>query len=230
MKKIRITHEDGVAIEERPSIPIISNSDIFQPVSEMLNNNAPKLKNSGNHKKWLFSDILLGFETFKIVNNLTSQERFTIKRKFKVPLGDSKWPQHIWGMKLGSISDSIRNNNTWKSNKPQLQDIGFDYNPQKYNYSFTEILKAFQVYKTINKIEGTFSVPKSFSVPKESQDWPEDTWGINLGGITKHIRNRGSYKNHREQLLEVGFDYSPQAKKRKIIKPENNNNDDEENA
>lgn len=209
----------------------ISNADIFQTENQI--NTGQKMKNSGNHKKWLFADILAGFEIYKAVSNLTAHEKFTVKRKFKIPHGDLTWPEHLWGMKLGSISDSIRNNNTWKSNKQQLLDIGFDYNPQKYNYGFTEILKAFQIYKTLNKIDGTFSVPKSFSVPKNSFDWPEDTWGINLGGITKHIRNRGSYKIHREQLIEIGFDYSPQAKKRKIstIIPANdddNNNDTNE--
>ena len=54
---------------------------------------------------------------------------------------------------------------------------------------------------------GNFSIPSQFEIPSNSSDWPESVWGLKLGTVVRDIRTKGSFKDYREELEEMNFDY-----------------------
>jgi hypothetical protein len=44
-----------------------------------------------------------------------------------------------------------------------------------------------------------------FVVPKDNTDWPEETWGMNLGFVCSRIRYNTSYKEKQESLISLGL-------------------------
>jgi hypothetical protein len=47
-----------------------------------------------------------------------------------VPTGDSAWPEHLWGMKLGGNASKIRCGEAYVQHKEKLEAMGFDYGNQ----------------------------------------------------------------------------------------------------
>jgi hypothetical protein len=80
--------------------------------------------------------------------------------------------------------------------------MGFDY-----KYGWENMRLAFEIYK---KLKGELNVPNSFVVPANDSAWPEELWGMKLGRAACTIRNQGAYKDYKEDLVAMGFDYSPQ--------------------
>jgi shikimate 5-dehydrogenase len=160
-----------------------------------------------NKKRYEFEDIYKAFEAYKSFNNINGL--FTVPINFEIPFNDDNWPKETWGMKLGNITGRIRSSNAWKHNRLELEELGFDYSSQEFN-SFEVIYKAFETYKRLNNINGLFTVPRRFIVPSNDDNWPKETWGMNLGILTSRIRNSNAWKDHRLELEELGFDYSSQ--------------------
>ena len=51
---------------------------------------------------------------------------------------------------------------------------------------------------------GNLLVPTSFVVPSGGWGWPKRSWDVRLGVVVQTIR-RGSYKDRRDELLDMGF-------------------------
>jgi hypothetical protein len=64
------------------------------------------------------------------------------------------------------------------------------------------ILRALLHYKFLNS---DLVVPQNFIVPNETDEWPDEFWGLNLGHITNNIKSGQSYTGYREELLKIGF-------------------------
>jgi hypothetical protein len=54
-----------------------------------------------------------------------------VHQKFVIPEGSD-----LWGLKLGSIVNTVRNNNYYKELRPELEEMGFDYDPQPIGYGW----------------------------------------------------------------------------------------------
>lgn len=50
-------------------------------------------------------------------------------------------------------------------------------------------------------------MPSKFVVPNSS-DWPEQTWGMRLGQTVSNIRRDNVYKKQREDLINMGFEFT----------------------
>ena len=53
-------------------------------------------------------------------------------------------------------------------------------------------------------------VPCNFVVPW-SRDWPEEFWGLKLGGVVNNIRGGRTHADKKKELEAAGFDFAKQA-------------------
>jgi hypothetical protein len=126
---------------------------------------------------------------------------------FIIPTNDALWETEsdLWGFQLGITVNNIRNNNHYKSQRAELEEMGFKYDRQQYGWDLVK--RALQAYE---KKRGNLLVPYLFMIPLNSSSWHEDLWGIFLGSVVKNIRNDNEYGGHRAELEEMGFDYIDQ--------------------
>ena len=57
-----------------------------------------------------------------------------------------------------------------------------------------------------------------FVVPENDERYPEETHGLNLGHRVSHIRLRGDYPEHREQLEALGIVFKNNLNEMKLSK------------
>lgn len=79
------------------------------------------------------------------------------------------FPEEVWGLKLGWIVDSIRNNNAYNEMRDELMLLGFDFDSRaKYPYDVIKIsLLKYQ------EIHDNMLVPRIFVVPID-RGYPEE--------------------------------------------------------
>jgi hypothetical protein len=127
-----------------------------------------------------------------------------VPRPFVVPHNHPKWPESTWGINLGRVTGSIRNDGSFKNHKQELVDMGFDFakqaNPLAIPWEVVEA--ALLAYKGL---EDHLVVPDGFVVPHGDPKWPESTWGVRLGRIVANIRYNGYRFAHRQELLAMGL-------------------------
>jgi hypothetical protein len=103
---------------------------------------------------------------------------------FLVPGDDGDWPSELWGMKLGRTVCCIRGGRSYLDRTDKLDDMGFDFNPQRKSYGWVTIKLDLETYK---EIYGDLQVPSPFVVP-EDRKWHKELWGMKLGSIVDSIR------------------------------------------
>jgi hypothetical protein len=124
---------------------------------------------------------------------------------FVVPTDDMTWPKETWGMNLGTVVSSIRAGTSYVGQREDLESIGFDFNPQQSIYE--SIRAALLKYKDL---KGNMLIPQRFVVPVNDITWPKETWGMKLGTKVDSIRGGKSWKDKREDLESIGFNFDPQ--------------------
>ena len=129
-------------------------------------------------------------------------DNLLVPNEYIVPANDTRYPEEVREMRLGSAVCSIRNNNHYKEHKEELIDMGFDYNSQVRE--FEEVEAALLIYK---QIYGNLLVPREFIVPTNDTRYPEKVRGMRLGKTVSSIRSYACYKDHKEELLAMGFDF-----------------------
>jgi hypothetical protein len=144
-----------------------------------------------------------GFVTYK-----EEQGDLNVPREFVIP-SSAPWAEETWGMKLGTIVNTIRDQGIYlRDDKPErkewLDEIGFVWDDLERRW------EAAQTVLTVYKEEhGDLNVPFRFVIPS-SAPWAEETWGMKLGSIVSHIRSRRDYLSddnpERKQWLDdMGF-------------------------
>jgi hypothetical protein len=112
-----------------------------------------------------------------------------------------------WGMKLGSVVNTIRGGKSHVDKRKDLESIGFNYESQSRSHGYELVKVALQTFKDLN---GDMLVPKKFVVPINDITWPEETWGMKLGNVVNNIRGGNSHVKKREDLESIGFNFNPQ--------------------
>jgi hypothetical protein len=131
-----------------------------------------------------------------------------VPQSYVVPNDDESWPKETWGMKLGGVVSNIRSGNSYKDKRQELMSIGFDYSLQSTSQNYAAAESALLRYKDMY---GDMLVPCAFTIPYDDDSWPEETWGLRLGGVVSKIRGGRSYKDKRQELINIGFDFNPQS-------------------
>jgi hypothetical protein len=126
-----------------------------------------------------------------------------VPSKFVVPWSKD-WPEEMWNLKLGWIVRNIRGGIQYSKYKEELIALGFDFSRRRNNIGWVATKLALETYMSIH---GNLQVPKKFRVPHSSLDWPEMTWGIPLGTSVRNIRINLIYVEHRDELIQLGFNF-----------------------
>ena len=132
-----------------------------------------------------------------------------VPNKFEC-IGDG-WPASLQGYKLGSRVHSMRYQGAYRDSEEmrrRLQAVGFNPRARKRaTYGGPLVLSALRSYR---ELHGDLRVPLDFEVPIDDPRYPIETHGMKLGHVVMHTRNRGSYKEYRDQLDALGFEWIPQ--------------------
>ena len=95
-----------------------------------------------------------------------------------------------------------------------LSKLGFqlDAKAASTDLRYQKVYDALVRYK---ELYGDLVVPQPFTVPENSDDWPESTWGLRLGARVNAIRSQGTFVKsdplRKEELDELGFVWEPPA-------------------
>jgi len=122
--------------------------------------------------------------------------------EYKIAEDDIRYPEQMRGRALGNIVHMIRTSNHYKEHKEELLAIGFNYQLQVGR--FEEVKAALLIYK---QIYGNLLVPREFVVPTYDTRYLEEVRGMRLGKTVSSIRSYACYKDHKEELLAMGFDF-----------------------
>jgi hypothetical protein len=130
-----------------------------------------------------------------------------VLQEFRVPKGDSKWPDRLWGQKLGVQVSSIRSQGHFakqvRAEAEELERIKFCHDSTIYDRDWREkLIPALEVFQ---QEFGNCNVGLNFRVPSSSP-WPRAAWKMHLGNAVSAIRcgQLGVGRDHRE-LDELGF-------------------------
>jgi len=130
-----------------------------------------------------------------------------VLQEFRVPKGDSKWPDRLWGQKLGVQVSSIRSQGHFakqvRAEAEELERIKFCHDSTIYDRDWREkLIPALEVFQ---QEFGNCNVGLNFRVPSSSP-WPRAAWNMHLGNAVSAIRCGllGVGRDHRE-LDELGF-------------------------
>ena len=149
-----------------------------------------------------FDKILEGLENYKRIYG-----HLEVENGFKVPHKDTDiWPHHLRGYNLGSRIHSIRYQNAYNDDEQmeRLREIGFVNRPRRRQCGGPTVLTALRCYKAKY---GHLNVPVKYKVPDDDKDFPEGIRGMALGITAAKIRSRGDYKEYRDQLDALGFEW-----------------------
>jgi hypothetical protein len=137
-----------------------------------------------------------------------------IPRRYEVP-AEEPWSEGFWRMGLGNLAKHIRCRGVFVPDNPErkqwLEERGFRFETTKSLNIENDIrwrdsvLPALTAYRDVH---GDLNVPYAFVVLAE-EPWPEESWGLGLGQVTKDIRYRGAYirtrPERRQQLEDMDF-------------------------
>ena len=80
---------------------------------------------------------------------------------------------------------------------------------------FDRIRRALLEYKAVY---GDLLVPARYVIPTNDTRYSDDSKGMKLGSGIYHIRMQNTYKEHKEELLVMGFDYDSQVREFEEVK------------
>lgn len=126
----------------------------------------------------------------EIYGNLLVPMRFVVT-------DEDEWPAEYIGMKLGSAVSSIRKG-FYPDKKEELLSLGFIYvQRKKYDYEAVKIA----VYKYRELYNGDTKIPAKWNIPQDDPWFPEETWGMCLGSISKRIKNGDLFPGKSTELF-----------------------------
>lgn len=140
--------------------------------------------------------ILPALETYKRFHG-----DLLVSTDFIVPEDDDVWPVRTRGFRLGHWISRVRAGHIElpRHVKDELDRAGFiwRFNDARWN---DVLLPSFRVYKRLHGSCARMST--KFHVP-HSSPYPQQAWGVNLGGAMWHIRNGDTYVNSDEKQREL---------------------------
>jgi len=161
------------------------------------------------------------FEALVVYKNTVSGDGpLSVPVDFTVPDSDP-WPENTRGLPLGTSLSKFRSAKFLKANPDaaeKLREVGF-VTDSKVSANDIRFNNVFTALKRYQDIYGDMMVPQPFTVPNNSGDWPEETWGLRLGARVNAIRSQGTFvktnPERRQMLDDLGFVWSPPESERR---------------
>jgi hypothetical protein len=175
-----------------------------------LSDDKPERKEWLDEMGFVWDDLERRWDIAQTALTMYKEEHgdLNVPHAFVVP-SSAPWAEETWGMKLGSIVNTIRSYGQYLSDdKPErkewLDEMGFVWDEHERRWDIAQT--ALTMYK---EEHGDLNVPHAFVVPS-SAPWAEETWGMKLGSIVRDIRSQGHYLSddkpeRKEWLDEMGF-------------------------
>ncbi|OQS00260.1 hypothetical protein THRCLA_06093 [Thraustotheca clavata] len=149
-----------------------------------------------------WSRKLLALKTYrKIYGNAK------VSRHFIVPVHDG-WPKEIWHLRLGDVVAMWRcyANALTPDQVQALDSIGFIWELQESEWN--RKLLALRTYK---QLYGHVDVPKSFIVPEDDIEWPDELWEYELGKVVASLRQAELTPERQAEITSLGFTWKYQS-------------------
>eukprot|EP00978_Attheya_sp_CCMP212_P041577 scaffold240247_cov62-Attheya_sp.AAC.1 len=156
-------------------------------------------------------DALSSYRQYEINSDAKT---FTVPTGFVVP-NKEPWAETIRGLPLGEKVPTIRSKAYLKANPgavEKLEVLGFEIDGKQAanDARYQMVYNALKRYKEIN---GDLLVPQPFVCPEDTDEWPEEAWGLRLGARVNAIRSQGTFvKNNpdrKKHLEDLGFVWEP---------------------
>ncbi len=122
---------------------------------------------------------------------------------FRVPLDDLRYPEHLRGLELGFVVNNIQMKGIYEEQRDKLKEMGVNFeikSPGSVN--FDTIYSAAVAFK---KTRGNLDVPVNFVAPYGLLEYPENTWGLELGKALLYVRTKSLHADNKHKLIARGF-------------------------
>ena len=160
-----------------------------------------------------FQQIFDAVETYK-KEIKSGANTFSIPVTFVVPDSDP-WPVSTRGMPLGKKISTMKGKTFLRKNADvaaKLTEMGVELDAVA-GVNDSRFQKVYNALKCYSELYGDLLVPQPFVVPDNSDEWPEETWGLRLGARVNAIRSQGTFINdnpeRRAMLDDIGFVWTP---------------------
>ena len=128
-----------------------------------------------------FENVKTALLTYKKIH-----KNLFVPRKYVVP-STKEYSAELWGMKLGNTVSGIRTGvSCYVHKRVELEKIGFCFDVRKERRRILE-LAVLCYSKRYSGGKCDLSIGENFVIPKNSE-WPEETWGFDLGKAAKNVR------------------------------------------
>jgi hypothetical protein len=135
-----------------------------------------------------------------------------VRRDYRVPFDDPRWPRPHHGVKLGQVVKNIRNKRTFHEYRSELEVLGLLYDGR-----LASVLMAVETWNRLHyftsgtgEMAGINDVPYRWKVPAAGEEdcdkWPTELHGMRLGAVLYRIRKKGAFRDHREVFARLGLD------------------------
>ena len=166
-----------------------SSTGASQPVDLNPDNLSRAYQMECKHGETLFRYHVRCLSTYKEMYGDT-----LVKQGYVVPWSKD-WPDEMWGLRLGGLVKTIRSGKQYQNHEKELTALGFVFSRQRHATSWELTKLALETYRTVHH---NLLVPEKYKIPDNSNDWPAETWGMNLGASVQNIRQGGTYSAHRD--------------------------------
>jgi len=169
----------------------------------------------------LFDDWAMIITSLRVYKDLYGELR--VPSKFVVP-DDNAWPRLTRNLKLGVRVAAMRSAGRYVKDHPErkaeLDELGFEWRLREVTHKqqvgeekFEQIFAALVCYK--QHVSDELNVPNDYIVPS-TLPWPEETWGLDLGGAVQVIRDKETFTyrhtEREDRLNQIGFPWEEAGK------------------
>lgn len=159
--------------------------------------------------KECFEDILEALRSYRSLYPVHK----TVPYTYKVPVGSSDYPEHVWGMKLGAVMYRIVYSGYYSEHHGKLMELGFAVTTGYYEENIENIIEALRCFRMLHPKRKT--VPYMYEVDEGSSDYPEHLWGMQLGKVMRQIKSKGYHVEHHGEIEQLGFTVNKKSLARK---------------
>ena len=147
-----------------------------------------------------YSTVLLALQTYKSIYG-----HISIKNSFVIPKNDQKWPEKLWGIKLGFWMTEMKCGGMYTVHRENFIKMGVDYQDGiDSNIYHMTVMKALKRFK---QLKGHIRIAATYKVPFDSKAWDSSLWGFKLGCASRRIRGGKILTQRRKEYEALGIVY-----------------------